>query len=174
MTPSSQFEITRRLPGHNASLKWPAGLSLPASGVVQAHRGTMVGVDSTDPEAAALATHNNFIGFLTRRVLIGGLSLTDRVFGVTSDNPVGVEAPFKSGEEISLEKALEVECEGSFYLYSGTGQITSLTAVPSSLSFINGQVRVAQSGEIVRATLTANNLTSTDGTSLRIRMEMLL
>ena len=46
------------------------------------------------------------------------------MFGVTSDTPVGVEAPFIAGQEFTVEKAKEIEAEGSAYLVtSGTGAV---------------------------------------------------
>jgi hypothetical protein len=163
MNPSSQFEITRRDPSVNASGKY----------AIAAERGIALGPHATDPDSFDLAQHNSFIGFLTRRVVVGGLSITDRVFGVTSATPVGVEAPFKATEEVSLEKAKEVELEGFTYLFSGTGQILTGTTLPQNLSVKDGKWRLAQAGENVLALLTANNLPATDGVSLRIRMEML-
>ena len=162
MEPTSLFEITRRDPSMNASAKYADA----------AKRGFALGDHATDPESFDVAQHNNFVGHLTRNVNVGGLTLTDRVFGVTSDTPVGVEAPFTAGQEVSLEKAREIECEGSDYLVlSGTGALSNATAVPSNLSFKDGKLRLSQNGELVNYTLTANNLTpNTDG-NLRIRAE---
>lgn len=162
MTPSSPFEITRRGKSINASGKY----------AIAADRGIALGAHLTDESSFDLAQGQNFVGFLTRRVVVGGLSITDRFFGVTSATPVGVEAPFTAGEEVTVEKALEVECEGPAYIYSGTGGILTGTALPQSLSFKDGKIRVAQAGEVVLAMLTANNLTSSDGVSNRIRYEM--
>lgn len=162
MKPSSLFEITRRNPGINASATF-------ASAAV---RGLGVGAHATDPAAFDLAQHNTFIGHLTRRVTVGGLTVTDRVFGVTSDVPVGVEAPFVAGQEVSAEKALEIEVEGSDYMVtSGTGAITGSTAVGTSASYCNGKLRATQTGELVNYVLTANNLTPSETGNLRCRFE---
>lgn len=162
MEPSSLFEITRRDPSINASAKYPS----------DAVRGFALGADGIDPESFAAAQHNNFIGHLTRRVVTGGLSIVDRVFGVTSDTPVGVEAPFTTGQEVTVEKAHEIECEGSDYLVlSGTGAISNATPVPSNLSFKDGKLRLSQAGELVNYLLTANNLTPNTAGNLRLRAE---
>jgi hypothetical protein len=162
MEPSSLFEITRRNPSVNASAKYAS----------DAVRGFALGAHGADPESFAPAQHNNFIGHLTRRVVTGGLSIVDRVFGVTSDTPVGVEAPFTTGQEVSVEKAHEIECEGSDYLVlSGTGAISNATPVPSNLSFKDGKLRLTQAGELTHYLLTANNLTPNTAGNLRLRAE---
>ncbi len=171
MQPTSLFEILRRRPQLNASGSFASSqLGSAAAGTETAARGLALGAHTTDPDSLALASGGNFVGHLTRRVVVGGLSLADRVFGVTSATPVGLESPFTDGLEVSVERAEEVELEGPAYLYSGTGMITSATTVPQDLSFINGLVRVAQAGENVYYTLTANNLTPMTTGNLRIRM----
>jgi len=170
MTPNTQFEILRRKPWLNASANFSSSqLASGVSGTETAARGLALGPHATDGEQFSLAAGNGFIGHLTRKVVIGGLTLSDRVFGVTSATPVGLESPFSDGLEVTVEKAEEIECEGSTYLYSGTGQITSQTTVPQQLSFINGQLRIAQSGETAFYSLTANNLTAAVAGNLRIR-----
>jgi hypothetical protein len=167
MTPSSPFEITRRDPSINASAKFT-----PPAGFDPVPRGFALGAHATDPESFDLAQHNTFIGHLTRFVRVGGLTITDRVFGVTSETPVGVEAPFVAGQEVSVEKAREIEAEGSAYLVqSGTRSILTGTGVGAGLSFFNGLLGLAQAGEQVNYRLTANNLTPNAPGSLRIRAE---
>ena len=127
-------------------------------------RGFALGAHATDPESFDLAQHNTFIGHLTRFVRVGGLTLTDRVFGVTSDTPVGVESPFTAGQEVSVEKAKEIEAEGSAYLVqSGVRAIAANTAVGTALSFYNGLLGLTQADEQVNYRLSANNLTPNDG-----------
>lgn len=165
MSATSKFEILRRNPSPNISKTYPSA----------AVRGLAVGIDGSDPNAFVVAQHNNFVGFLTRDVVAGGLTLTDRVFGRSSTSPVGVEGPFTAGESCSAEKADAIEVEGTDYLYSGTGQITEAHTVPQSLSLKDGKWRIAQNGEVVRGTLVANNLdceTPATGT-LRVRIELI-
>ncbi len=165
--PSSPFEITRRDPSINAS----AVFTNP-NGVDPVPRGFGLGAHATDPTLFDVAQHNTFIGHLTRQVRVGGLTITDRVFGVTSDTPVGVEAPFTSGQEVSVEKAKEIELEGSDYLVtSGTGAIASDTAVGSPLSYYNGKLRQTQTDEVVNYRISANGLTPMKAGALRIRCE---
>jgi hypothetical protein len=173
--PTSKFEILRRRPVLNASGVYASEtLATASDGAETAARGLALGAHPTSKEAFDEANGKSFIGHLTRRVVKGGLTLTDRVFGVTSAVPVGLESPFKDGEEVSVERAEEIEVEGPAYIMtSGTGAIDTNTAVPSSLSFIAGRLRVAQTGDVVFYTLTANNLTPTDdgNSELRIRAQ---
>jgi hypothetical protein len=173
MTPTSKFEILRRKTPLNASaiFQSPTFISAPV-GTETAVRGLALGAHKTNPEQFDLAAGNSFIGHLTRRVVQGGLTLSDRVFGVTSAAPVGLESPFSDGDAVTVERAEEIECEGPNYLMlSGTGAVSSGTTVPQSLSFFTGRLRVAQAGDVVVYTLTANNLTPTDdgNNDLRIR-----
>ncbi len=182
MNPTSPFEIVRRQKTLNSSGVFvSAAFALisgsddaiaAAAGTETAKRGIPVGVDPNNPEGFILAGPNNFVGHLTRRVVIGGLTLSDRIFGVTSAVPVGLESPFVDGAEVTAELAQTIEAEGSDYLLnSGTGLINSSTPVPSKLSFNNGRLSVAQANETPFYLLVANNLDATDGVSLRIRAE---
>ena len=163
--PSSLFEITRPNDGARHS-----GLGIYNS---VAPRGLALGASGT-PDVLALAQHNTFIGFLTRDVVAGGLSVSDRFFGRTSASPVGLEAPFAPGDPVSLEKAYEIEVEGADYLLpSGTGAITGATTIPQSCSFINGRLRITQSGEVANALLTAVALPPLNAGAVRCRFEML-
>ena len=175
MTPTSLFEVLRKRPQLNASGKYTnASLAAGGTGTITAVRGLALGAHATDPESFDLANHNNFIGVLTRRVIVGGLSLADRVFGVTSATPVGLESPFTDGLEVTVERAEEIECEGADYLYSGTGIIvTGSTPGATNLSYKDGKLRITQSGENVNALLTANNLTPMTAGNLRIRAVMI-
>ena len=137
MKATSQFEITRRKASVNASLVFDAA----------APRGFALGAHATDATKFAVAQHNTFVGHLTRIVRVGGLTLVDRTFGVTSDVPVGVESPFTAGQEVSVEKAEEIEVEGGDYLVlAGDGALTAETAVGANLSFKDGKLRATQAG----------------------------
>ena len=199
LQPTSPFGILRRWNGVlNASAVFasttftgaggvagsPPPTVLPAAlaalvGTETASRGIALGGSTTTSGYFDLASPTNFIGHLTRRICIGGLSLSDRVFGVTSPVPVGVESPFQDGLEVSLERAEEIEAEGyspgvgpsgvGLYLYSGVNMITGSTPVGTGLTFQSGLLRVAQSGENSFYVLTANNLTPVNTGALRIR-----
>lgn len=160
---STKFEVTRRVEGKNISGIYDSA----------APRGLGLGAHATDATKFNLAQHNTFLGVLTRDVKVGGLTLSDRVFGVTSDDPVGLESPFTAGQEVSLEKAQEAELEGADYLVlSGTGAISGSTAVGTSLSYLNGRLRQSQTGEIVNGVLTAQ-LPPIDSGGVRIRVEFI-
>ncbi len=175
MIPNTSFEVLRRQPQLNASGAFTSAY-LAASGVAavvgteSAPRGLALGAHATQSESLDLAGPNSFLGHLTRRVIVGGASLADRIFGVTSPVPVGVEFGFADGLEVSVEKAEEIEAEGASYLLlTGTGLISAGTAIGTPLSFKNGLLYVAQAGDTAFYNLTANSLPSSDGVSLRIR-----
>ncbi|HXP62047.1 MAG TPA: hypothetical protein VN829_16240 [Dongiaceae bacterium] len=166
MNPTSPFEITRRDPSVNASAAFT-----PAAGFDPVPRGFALGAHATDPTAFDVAQHNTFIGHLTRQVKVGGLQITDRFFGLTSETPVGVESPFVAGQEVTLQKAKEIEAEGSAYLVlSGTGAIAANTAVGTKLSFYNGYLRQTQANETPNYILTAILPPMTPG-GIRVRAE---
>ena len=166
MTPTSPFEITRRDPSINAS-----AVFTPAAGFDPVPRGFALGAHATDPTAFDVAQHNTFIGHMTRFMRVGGLTLQDRVFGVTSETSVGVEAPFIAGQECTLEKAKEIEAEGSAYLIaSGVRAVQANTPVGSPLSFQDGYLGLTQEDEIANYILTAILPPQTTG-NLRIRAE---
>lgn len=188
MNPTSPFEIVRQKKVLNwsgvfTSLTYAqnSGNLTAVMGTQTAARGLALGALGANPvsggaannsEGLDLAGGNNFLGHLTRRVVIGGLTLADRVFGVTSAVPVGLESPFSDGLEVTVESAQTIEAEGTQYLLtSGTGAITGSTAVGTGLSFNNGLLYVAQAADQVYYRLTANNLPAADGVSLRIRAD---
>ncbi len=155
--PASPFEITRRDRSINASLQFTA-----PEGPDSVPRGFALGAHATDPAQFDVAQHNTFIGHLTRQVRVG----------VTSDTPVGVESPFTNGQEVTVEKAKEIEAEGSAYLVvSGVNAITANTPVGTDLCFYNGYLGVRSSGLHTNYILTANNLTPQTQGNLRIRAE---
>lgn len=172
-TPTSKFEILRRRPNLNGSATFQSpSFQTAATGTETAVRGLALGACIPNSEQYDLAQPTSFIGHLTRRVVQGGLTLSDRVFGVTSATPVGLEAPFTDGLEVTVESAEEIECEGpALILTSGTGAISSGTSVPQLLSFFNGKLRIAQASDNAYYSLAANNLTPmNDGNNdLRIR-----
>lgn len=186
--PTSPFEILRRKRGilnysamfaSNYLLANGGGLSVTGQpnngsatvGTETAARGIAMGSEADNQ--VDLAGPNNFAGHLTRRVVVGGLSLADRVFGVTNPTPVGLESPFTDGLEVSMEKAEEIECEGPVYLATGVNAITTNTPVGTGLTFQNGQLRIANESasppEQVYYTLSVNNLTPITAGALRIR-----
>lgn len=170
MTPTSLFEIQIREPKRSKSGKYTVGGS---DGDVTAVRGLALGAHPSDPTSLALAQGTNFLGFMTRRMVVGGLQPIERILGVISATPEGIESPFVDGQEVTVESAEQVEVEGPGHLYSGTGQISEVTAVGEPLSFKDGKLRKTQSGEITYATLMATALTPMTSGNLRIRVKML-
>lgn len=170
MKPNSAFEITRR---NMASVNVSAILSFAAL------RGTALAFSLTDDTAFKLADDGvNFAGFLTRDVISGGLTTSERVQGMRiSDTPVALESPFKVGGEVSVELAEEIEVEGASYiLTSGTGD-ASAAVVGSKISFRNGKACLAQSGDVVRGVVAAKWTAAADlyddaNNSLRLRIAM--
>lgn len=189
ITASSPFEIIRR----RKTLNWSggftsttlAGNSGTANGTVTAPRGLALMTSATNPEALVPASGTGFVGFITRRVVVGGLTPFERAIGgVVSVTPEGLEAPYTDGLEVTAELAQTVECEAngtnssgfSYYVTSGTGAITAGTAAGSKLSFNGlGQFYVAQGTDQVFALLATppGIIASSDGVATRIRVEMI-
>ena len=166
--PLSNFEIVRAYPGRQQS----GVLNFAAS------RGTPLGALTTDTSASAAAANSfelagangnygqNFLGFLERDCTVAGPTLADHIY------PNRLELPYKVGTEVSVIKAAAVEAEGTdFLLTSGTGALTTSTAVGTKISFRNGKFSAAQSGEIAYFTVAANNLTPYTASALRMRFE---
>lgn len=76
----------------------------------------------------------------------------------------GLEVGFTGGRQGTLEWGCEIEAEGTDHLLtSGTGTITTGTAVGTKLSFLNGKLREAQSGEYAQFRLVAQMTPITAG-----------
>lgn len=136
-------------------------------------RGTAFGAGAT-AGTLALATPGNFIGFSVRDMNLTGLSLA-YYLGIEGPQGAGTDpemdwAPAKSGEELALAAADEYEAEGPDHLLlSGTGQLSSGTAVGTRIEFNNGKARVAQN-EYDTEYIVAAQLTAKDSdNSFRIR-----
>lgn len=156
----SNFEIRRKYPGMHISRIFDS------TGV----RGLALGPDPSDSTKAVVADGDQFLGFLTRDVTTDGPVLADHVY------PGRLELPFKSGSEVSLEKADEVEVEGEagnagLLVTSGTGAITTGSTVGTALSFSGGKLYAAQGSDQVFYRLSAQ-LTPVNGGAVRIRAEV--
>lgn len=156
---STLFEIRRRHLGDPMSRMFPAGYVSLGTGLTIYPRGTAVGSAGAnssvqDIASGVPASGSNFLGFLTRDVVDNGPTLSEIILPT---NPLAL--PFTAGDECSLEKAEEVECEGTLYIKtSGTGAITSSTAIGTNLSFDGlGRFYVAQSGDTAFFELTGNS-----------------
>ncbi len=130
------FEITRRGSKQNRSLIVPA-VAKPFGTAFQesAIAGTAELADGTKP----------FDGFVTRGIVTA--LPTPSIAEAAGLGAQPLEQDFLGGYEAGLEDADEFIAEGSDYIYSGTGQITSGTALKTKCGFKNGQIRVTQSGE---------------------------
>lgn len=125
--------IRREYPGHNKSI------------IVDfvAPENTPVMVDPDTPSKAKLATGEIF-GFLERPVTEEGPTLADRA-GVF---PGRLLSPAKKGGLVAVRLADRIEAEGdAFVLHSGTGAITSGTAIYTKLSFVDGKFREKQASD---------------------------
>lgn len=119
----------------------------------------------TGENTFALAS-GKFNGFVTREVrATTGLTDTEHLRGY------GLETPFTTSQMGTVELAQEVEVEGDDYIIgSGTGAITTNTAVATKLSFYEGKFRVAQSAEYAFYKL-VHQMTPTDGGACRLYVE---
>lgn len=153
----TKFEILRAYAGFQASRKY-------ASAAV---RGTPLGAHATDGESFALAGPKNFMGFLERDCTVEGPTLADHIY------PGRLELPYKAGYEVSVIKASEFEAEGTDYLLlSGTGYLSSTTAVGTPITVENGKLRVAVLGtDNPYWTVSAKGLTPVDTDGVRLRFE---
>lgn len=91
-------------------------------------------------------------GFVTKDVrTTEGMSdteLANEAVGLMAGDGGDFQGHFVAGKSGSIELPRELEVEGDDYVMgSGTGAITTGTAVDSKLSFRNGKFTVAQSGE---------------------------
>lgn len=149
------FEIRRRPEGHrNVSVivddAAPRGLAMMRS--------------LTAPEKGVPANPNSsslgqFLGFLTRPVVVGGPTTIQRA-QLWGDSPLTkeLELPFVAGGECSLEMADAVIAEGSDnILLSGTGAITAATALGTRCSFKDGKFYEAQANDDVLYALSDNS-----------------
>lgn len=167
MTPNTTFEIRRSIGGWQMSGVYDAA----------ALRGTPLGAHATDPTKFVLAgtasdpaaTGSNFLGFLERDCTAAGPTLADHIY------PGRLELPYKAGTEVSIIKAAEVEAEGTdrINVGSGTGQLNGSTVVGTKVSFRAGKFSAWVANETAYFTVSANNLEASDGTSLRMRFEMI-
>lgn len=156
----AKFEITKRSPRPYKSLLTAADAA--------ALRGIAFMEDAATAGSAKLADGSvPFAGFITRPVQVGGPVLGDSIY------PNRIELPTASGDAATFEYAEEFEAEGADYLYSGTGGLTSGTAVGTRCSFKDGKIRSAQTDDIAEFYVAANGLTPEDAGALRIRFGVL-
>jgi len=108
--------------------------------------GAMIGKDTTDLTkgvvADTTATSPNFVGHLSQPTKVGGPTLDDLTWPDLYSQPVAV------GGQVTLDRFQEIEAEGpAFILQSGTGALTSGTAIGTLLSVKAGVLHVVQAGE---------------------------
>lgn len=164
----SLFEIRRKTPGNNISRTYPNA----------AKRGLPLGAHASDVNASAIGTGatagGSFLGFLTRDVQVGGPTLDQRIFPL-------LELPFTAGGEVSLEKAEEIECEGSDYIVTtalATGVIDGTVAIGTQLSLnAAGLWYVKQATDKALGVLTGNSAVGSstlvsEAGGIRIRVEV--
>jgi hypothetical protein len=156
----TNFEIRRQ----NAGIPTMSGI-LPDA---EFPRGTALMISSTDPDTGARtfakADGSKFHGFVTRDVRdLAGLTDEEQLMGF------GLETPFESAKEGSIELGETVDVEGADLVKSsGTGAITTGTALETELSFDDGKFYVAQTNDIVEFKLEAQLTPVTTG-NVRIR-----
>lgn len=154
-------------------------VSLSATGICP--KGTFVDDyvnGSTIDDTTGVLASGFAIGFITNDVDANGMSglqsFQNMIIGKL-DNPV------KNGYEVAVAKpslGAEIEMEGSgaalpgnLVATSGTGLLSSSTARKTQLSFFNGCLRVAQTGDHVHAILLEANLTPKVNGNVRVRIQ---
>ncbi len=138
-------------------------------------RGVALGIDPTNPRSFVLAQPTNFIGHVTRdvRAADAAIELQEALLGERlSDEIVMPELPFKLGTMVSVNHGRRLEVEGSdFILDSGTGLITSATALRSPLTFKDGKFAVAQANQDIYYRLSAIVTDTVVENALRIMVD---
>lgn len=169
------FQITRHA---HADQPGADSFTLP-SGVTYLRRGTALGPSADGVLDLAQATR--FTGFLCRDVNETGPTMA-QLYRLEGPGGAGTppeydELPYKSGESVAVQKADEYEAEGVYFLHlSGTGAISSATAVGTRIEFLNGRARVEQTGGngvfAVAAIITDTaKLADADANTFRVRFE---
>jgi hypothetical protein len=154
-------------------------LPVPDGGVIR--KGTWVDdlVDGTDVQDCTGVLASGFgVGFLTQDIDANGLT---GLQGFQNFIIGKLDNPAKNGIEVAVAKPTvgsEFEYEGAgtaipgnLVCTSGTGAIATSTARKTQLSFLNGCLRIAQSGEIASLILLAADLEPVaDDSNVRIRV----
>ncbi len=161
-TGTRNFEILRQGPEEPVAVASEAALP----------RGTFLTRSDADPTLGVAAT-DHYLGVNTRAVVTSRDPL-DLL------QPLGLELPVVArvgstgdGGMVSLVRVLEGEAEGADHLVlSGTGLISSGTAVGTELGIFGGKLRVAQEGDVAFFRLTAKP-TPVTADAVRIRFEAL-
>lgn len=160
----SKFEILRGM-GDNIS-----GI-LPAEAQPIGRALMIDSIDADTGERTFVVAEGKCDGFMTRasRTTVG-LTDSEQLYGLATDD-TGGETPFTVGERGSIEVADALEVEGTDYIViSGTGAITSGTAVDTALSFSGGKFYVAQPDDYAQYLLKGVMTEETEG-NLRISVE---
>lgn len=164
-----KFEIRRRTEGvDRISIKLD----------IAANRGTPIARDESDstnvPPRGKLAGAVGALGFLVRDVVLGGPTLVDRA-GIWPERTGGGELPDMVSGTTSLDPVAAIEafeCEGEeFLVLSGTGALSSGTAIETKLAFNGGKLRVAQSADTAQYKLSAKPAVQEAANTLRILAE---
>jgi len=157
-----EFEVIRRSASPEISLKMP----------VDAVRGLAIMRDTSDSAVdrpQGQAANGACIGFLKRDVVTGGPTTLERaeVF------PGRAENPDTTGGQVTLDAPYDAfEAEGTTYLItSGTGALTTGTALNTNISFKNGKAYQAQSGDVAQYKLSAIMPTVVNAGALRCLFE---
>jgi hypothetical protein len=157
---NSNFEIRRRGDGGTISGTLPA-TALPIGIAL------MYGSKDADTgENTFILATNKANGFLTRASRVGaGLTDSELAFPASPTGGETLETPFEAGKPGSIEKATELELEGLDYINAtGTGAVTSTTVAGTKLSFLNGKVCEAQTGQFAQYRL-VKQMTPVNGTA---------
>ncbi len=163
----STFEIRRS----NSGAKTISGI-LPAVALPVGKALMRGSVDADTEQVTFVLASGRADGFLARasRVPDDGLNGNPR----TAEEQLmgfGLETPFTAGREGSLDQADVLVVEGDDYIMSsGTGAVDTNTAVETKLSFKEGRLYAAQTGDYAQFRLAKQLTPETEGNT-RIRVE---
>lgn len=176
---SSTFKSVWGKWDHYGTLKTtnvPLGPADPDDGELP--RGTFLDIDPTDETEAILAS-GNAVGLTVQDIdnegLTGLQGYQDFTIGKLDRN-------VKKGRPVSLRNYypgafLEFEgkgaaAPGNLVATTGTGALSTGTAKGTELSFLNGSIRAAQSGDNVFMLMEKADVTPETGGNVRVRVKM--
>lgn len=163
---SNYFRVRRRFDGQSISGK--AAFTAPL--------GLMVVLTTSGDLEPVLAKASGKKGFCLGRNIVEKATLASQLI-VDASFPAGAPIlnPDVIGGHVSASKVLEAEVEGLDLIQeSGTGAISSGTAVGTELSNNEGRLRVKQGGEEVAAILREQLTPQDSGNDCAIRVEYLV
>lgn len=150
------------------------GQSITGKAAFTAPQGLFVNYDPADMATPSLKKATGVKGFMLGRKIVTQDELQTQLIGESAfPNSRPILNPDVRDGFVSASKVLEIEAEGpDLLLLSGTGALSSSTAVGTELSTNLGRHSVKQSGEEVNGIVRAQ-LTPLQGNAVRLLIELI-